>query len=229
MGDFHMVSNDDIKKKLKNKRNLKSEENKSDKSNGGTEGKVVTNRMKGNRLSDITQQRISNSSSAGKKCIKCGTINQNTAEFCIDCGNGLGENANMKICTHCGAKNPSVAQYCQKCGKNIDFKRNIVSPNDKPIKESPKGLSAGEGIVICLFSPIAGAIGYLLWHDDKPEKANQSCIIAVVAFPIVIILYIAITLIYRAYFSTPSMDSTSDINYVRGNIASISIILTMIG
>jgi ribosomal protein L40E len=221
-----MVSNDDINKKLRNKRTGIKEKNKSRKTAGLTEDNVSNNRLKGNRLSDITQQRISKSSSAGKKCIKCGTRNQNTAEFCIDCGNGLGENANMKICTHCGAKNPSAAQYCQKCGKNIDFKRNIVPPNDKPIKETPKGLSAGEGVVICLFSPIAGAIGYLLWHDDKPEKANQSCIIAVVALPIVIILYIAITLIYRAYFSYSPIDTTSDINSVRG---SFDILITMIG
>jgi ribosomal protein L40E len=221
-----MVSNDDIKKKLENKRTGTKEKNKSRKNTNITEDKVINNRLKGNRLNEITQKRYSKSSSAGKKCIKCGTRNQNTAEYCIDCGNGLGENANMKICTHCGAKNPSTAQYCQKCGKNIDFKRNIVSPENKPIKETPKGLSAGEGVVICLFSPIAGAIGYLLWHDDKPEKANQSCIIAVAAFVVLFFVYVVGSLIYRAYFSDHPIDATSDINSVRG---SVGILLTMIG
>ena len=221
-----MVSNDDIKKKLENKRTGNSEKSKSSKRNGNMDGIVVDNRLKGNRLSDITQKRISKSSSSGKKCLKCGTRNQNTAEFCIDCGNGLGENANMKICTHCGAKNPSLAQFCQKCGKNIDFKQNIAPPIDKPLIKTPKGLTAGESVVICLFSPIAGAIGYLIWHDDKPKKANESCIIAVIAFVVLFFVYVFGTLIYRAYFSLPPIDSTSDINSVRG---SIGILLTIIG
>lgn len=221
-----MVSNDDIKKKLENKRTVIKDKNKSRKTIGLTEGNIANDRLKGNRLSNITQQRISKSSSARKKCIKCGTRNQNTAEFCIDCGNGLGENANMKICTHCGAKNPSAAQYCQKCGKNIDFKRNIASSNDKPIIKTPKGLSAGEGVVICLFSPIAGAIGYLLWHDDKPKKANDSCIIAVIALVVLFFAYIVGTLIYRSYSYLPPIDPNSEINSITG---CIGILLTIIG
>ena len=95
-----MVSNDDIKKKLENKRTRIKDKDKSGKTTGSTEGKVANNRLKSHKLSDITQKRYSKSTSAGKKCIKCGTRNQNTAEYCIDCGNGLGENANMKICSH---------------------------------------------------------------------------------------------------------------------------------
>ena len=124
------------------------------------------------------------------------------------------------------AKNPSSAQFCQKCGKNINFKRDIIRPNNKSLKEKTKGLSAGEGVVICLFSPIAGALGYLIWHDDKPEKANQSCIIAVVALVVLFFVYVVGGLIYRAYFLAPPIDATSDINNVRG---SFSILLTIMG
>jgi ribosomal protein L40E len=221
-----MVSNDEIKKKLGNKRTGIKEKNKSRKTTEVTEDEVVNKRSSGNRLNDITLKRYSKSSSAGKKCLKCSTRNQNSAEFCINCGNGLGANANMKICSHCGAKNPSAAQYCQKCGKNIDFKSNIKPATDKPIIKSTKGLSAGEGVVICLFSPIAGALGYLIWHDDKPEKANQSCILAIIALVVLFFVYVVGGLIYRAYFSAPPIDSTSDINSVRG---SFDILITMIG
>jgi len=117
---------------------------------------------------------------------------------------------------------PILSKMC----KNIDFKRNNAPPNDKPIIETPKGLSAGEGVVICLFSPIAGAIGYLLWHDEKPKKANESCVIAIVAFVVLFFVYVVGSLIYRAYFSDPPIDTTSDINSVRG---SVGILLTMIG
>jgi len=47
-------------------------------------------------------------------------------------------------------------------------------------------LSLGEGIVIFLFSPISAIIGWLMWHEDQPTKADQALVIGIIVF----ILYV---------------------------------------
>jgi hypothetical protein len=56
-------------------------------------------------------------------------------------------------------------------------------PRGPPREEeiSMEGLTLGEGIIIFLFSPIAGIIAWLIWHEDKPEKANETVTILVIA------------------------------------------------
>jgi len=85
-----------------------------------------------------------------------------------------------------------------------------------PEEDKIKGLSAGEAVLIFLFSPLVGAILFLVWHDNKPKKAKQSGIIAIIAFVILLFVYVAGTAIYRAYFSPSSgLDASRDINTAR--------------
>lgn len=219
-----MVSNDEINKKLKNKLTGVKEENKIDGNIRKKRGITKNSMLKGKKIREKSRQPLKTHSTEVKNecpkckklnpniakfCIKCGqglgenenkkrcahckTINPDTAEFCIKCGHGLGLNENTKICPYCAAKNPSKAEFCQKCGKNINPK-TITTTHKKPVE----GLSPGEAIVICLFSPIAGAIGFLFWHDNKPEKSKQSCVLAILAFVVGILIYI----ILRAYIGS---------------------------
>jgi ribosomal protein L40E len=155
-------------------------------------------------------------------CQKCGTKNPYTAKFCTECASPLSDKASKKFCSQCGTENPPEAQYCQECATNL--KSPVVQQKGIP-QDKDKGLSGGETVVVCLFSPIAGALGYLIWHDEKPEKAKQACIIAVLAFVIIIMAYLLF--IYSSYFSRSPIDSSQDISQVRGSIDSGYMILTL--
>lgn len=160
------------------------------------------------------------------KCLICGTENPDNAEFCIKCGNGLGEKENIKICSHCGAENPSDAQFCQKCGKNITISTTTIVQQEKPQIETQKGLSASEAVVVCLFSPIAGAIAYLVWHDTKPKKAQEACIIAIIAFVVLFFGYFASQLIYRSYFdSSTTLNAQRDVDTVRQGLMILPLLM----
>ncbi len=153
------------------------------------------------------------------ECSNCGTENLESAKYCTKCGSSLGAN----ICPNCKTENPKDAQFCQECARNLKPKTEISKPLVDEL-EKKKGLDIGEAIVICLFSPIAGAIGFLVWHDKKPQKAQQSCLIAVLAFVILLLAYFAY-IFYTAYFSTTSsLDTNSDVQLARSSINLISIL-----
>lgn len=101
---------------------------------------------------------------------------------CVNCGKGICEGCRL----HLGGKN-----YCQECADTImSEKTSTAIKSLADVSKTEKGLDAGEGIVICLFSPIAGAIAWLVWHDKKPKKAQQACIIAVILFVVWLFIYI---------------------------------------
>lgn len=52
------------------------------------------------------------------------------------------------------------------------------------------GLTAPEFIVILLFSPLAGLIGFLIWYGENPGKARQSLAIALVMFLFAMIIFL---------------------------------------
>jgi len=137
------------------------------------------------------------------KCANCGFLNPDNARFCTNCAyplvNGLKIN-----CPECGTENVAEARYCQQCAFNLKPGGKISpvsSSGQGRVKESTyasnfqsnnpeieQGLSAGEAILIILFSPIAGLIGFLVWNDNKPKKAKESCIIGIIM--LVIVLFI---------------------------------------
>ncbi|MDO9044257.1 MAG: zinc ribbon domain-containing protein [Methanobacteriaceae archaeon] len=123
-------------------------------------------------------------------CSKCGTNNKTNAKFCINCGNDL---IKRKICANCGVENPDDARFCQECGKHLPKLPSKSRKQKKIQDDTQKGLSLGEAIVICIFSPIAGTIAYLIWHDNKPGKAKDACLIAILAAVIGLIAYIFIS------------------------------------
>ena len=50
-----------------------------------------------------------------RSCGGCGKVNEETANFCIECG------ASLKVitCAGCGAENPASARFCAQCGGKL--------------------------------------------------------------------------------------------------------------
>ena len=73
---------------------------------------------------------------------------------------------------------------------DIIGKQQNVRTSENASSAGRDGLSAPEFIVILLFSPIAGIIGFLVWHGEKPRKARQSITIAAVMFLFFMLIFL---------------------------------------
>ena len=126
--------------------------------------------------------------------MKCDEHNEKDAiAACVNCGKGVCNDCRLLL----AGKN-----YCQECADKLATEKQYSTQNHRsknPSVETNDGLDAGEFILICIFSPIAGAIAYLVWHDRKPKKAQQSCIIAVLLFIVLLFIYV----IYLQSTSSP--------------------------
>ena len=49
---------------------------------------------------------------SGQSCGGCGTVNEESAKFCIECGASL----TRITCEGCGTENPATAKFCAQCG-----------------------------------------------------------------------------------------------------------------
>ena len=73
------------------------------------------------------------------ECKACGTVNNDDAIFCKQCGVRLD---GKKVCNSCGAENDFDARFCNKCGasitndvtanKSVETNKEIVSDDAKP-------------------------------------------------------------------------------------------------
>ena len=50
-----------------------------------------------------------------RPCARCGTINEESANFCIECGVSL----KRITCGGCGSENPAAARFCGQCGVKL--------------------------------------------------------------------------------------------------------------
>ena len=50
-----------------------------------------------------------------QECVDCGTANEHSANFCIECGVSL----KRVTCDGCGAENPAAAKFCGQCGEKL--------------------------------------------------------------------------------------------------------------
>ncbi|MCY4545774.1 MAG: zinc ribbon domain-containing protein [Gemmatimonadetes bacterium] len=53
---------------------------------------------------------------SGQSCGGCGTVNEESAKFCIECGASLTRIA----CEGCGTENPATAKFCAQCGIKLN-------------------------------------------------------------------------------------------------------------
>src|ERR1700736_7001164 len=61
----------------------------------------------------VVQEASQSFASVGRpmRCLKCGTNNPSTNNFCAKCGSAL-----AKHCAKCDAENPPASDFCGKCG-----------------------------------------------------------------------------------------------------------------
>ena len=129
-------------------------------------------------------------------CKDCGEENVLSAKFCVKCGKNLHEKVNNN-CNRCGTKNELDATFCKECGHKLDDEINPTPEQYYSPLKSYEGLNAGEFLLILLFSPIAGIIGFISWHDTKPQKAKQAAIIATIMFVLWLIIFGVIFISYH--------------------------------
>ena len=55
---------------------------------------------------------------SGQSCGGCGTVNEESAKFCIECGASL----TRITCEGCGTENPTTAKFCAQCGTKLNAK-----------------------------------------------------------------------------------------------------------
>ena len=53
---------------------------------------------------------------SGQACGGCGTVNEESAKFCIECGASL----TRITCEGCGTENPATAKFCAQCGTKLN-------------------------------------------------------------------------------------------------------------
>lgn len=61
-----------------------------------------------------------------QKLCFCSTLNDVTADFCVDCGIDL-KNENKALICVCGTKNPISAKFCSSCDRQLNPKRFVKS------------------------------------------------------------------------------------------------------
>jgi ribosomal protein L40E len=70
-------------------------------------------------------------------CPSCNTPNEDSAQFCINCGTPLvapPQPEGAVACPSCGAANPPDAQFCVKCGTPLNAA--VIPGNEQPAAES---------------------------------------------------------------------------------------------
>ena len=53
---------------------------------------------------------------SGQSCRSCGTVNEESAKFCIECGASL----TRITCEGCGVENTATAKFCAQCGTKLN-------------------------------------------------------------------------------------------------------------
>ena len=154
------------------------------------------------------------------------------AKFCINCGAPLEEG--MTTCSSCGSKieilskeeadkfanNSSNTVYCSRCGKPVSSDAVICihcgcSISGKPIKSSSgsDGDSVAWGFIgffLSMFvTPIVGLILWLVWRDDKPERAKGVGIGTLVSFIVDFVIVAGVLIWYFALIGSLMTGATS--------------------
>ena len=99
------------------------------------------------------------------KCLKCQTINNDTAKFCLECGQKL----EMK-CPQCGHSSPPSAKFCGECG--FDFtKTSAITPQPIETPSKPIITDQERKYVTVLFSDMSGYTA--MTEKLDPEEVKE--------------------------------------------------------
>ena len=93
-------------------------------------------------------------------------------------------------CPKCGTQNDDGVQFCSNCGENLSqYKAGSPVQDDRggyPVQEA--GVGALGILFFCI--PLAGAVMYFVWKDEKPKKAKQACTLAIWGVAVGIIIQV---------------------------------------
>ena len=62
---------------------------------------------------------------SGRICSVCGTVNNENAKFCFECGNKFEE---QKVCQKCGRAYEEGMKFCPQCGTSL-MNQNVINEN----------------------------------------------------------------------------------------------------
>jgi len=111
-----------------------------------------------------------------KKCCNCGTMNNDEAKFCEECGNATFTNVTQRECPHCHVLNDPESQFCESCGQSMTtveqpaatIKSEMAESKSKPIEAYTNQVDSQQ-----ISEPKQG--------DQKTSKSKQTKMIAGIA------------------------------------------------
>ena len=101
-------------------------------------------------------------------CTKCNFQNEETAEFCSNCGMNLSV---IKTCPKCNYQGGGSSHFCKNCGTRL-VEKSIKPPKIKENQETQQTKAGGERkklmlVIIAVGIVLAGLIGGYFMFKDK--------------------------------------------------------------
>jgi membrane protease subunit (stomatin/prohibitin family) len=142
---------------------------------------VVSNeeikRMLDAKRRGINTDNVKTSSEKNKICSKCKTKNPEKALFCVNCGNKLDQNSEIK-CPTCGKENLNNSKFCVGCGEQLSKEKIGANTNKiNPILESRDNIPKNdvEFIESREQSKQSDIPGKSEIKENSPKKTCPSC------------------------------------------------------
>lgn len=125
----------------------------------------------------INTDNVKTSSEKNKICSKCKTKNPEKALFCVNCGNKLDQNSEIK-CPTCGKGNLNNSKFCVGCGERLSKEKIGANTNKiNPILESRDNIPKNdvEFIESREQSKQSDIPGKSNIKENSPKKTCPSC------------------------------------------------------
>lgn len=125
----------------------------------------------------INIDNVKTPSEKNKICSKCKSKNPEKALFCVNCGNKLDQNLEIK-CPSCGKENLNNAKYCVGCGERLSKEKvgantNKINPILESVDNTPKNdVEFIESTEQSKQSDIQGKSNI---KENSPKKTCPSC------------------------------------------------------
>lgn len=109
----------------------------------------------------------------GKICSICGTVNNENAKFCFECGNKLEE---QKVCPQCGRVYKEGVKFCPQCGASL-INTSDINGEPSELMADPLTIDDTYGDVMTLGASVLGSsIGRdeinIITITDKIDKIS---------------------------------------------------------
>lgn len=119
--------------------------------------------------------------------------------YCRNCGHDI--NSFGGYCTNCGRLPLHGRKFCQSCGNSSESKYGTCEycqndlkytgiENMQTLKPDDTPDQLANFAAMCCNPPIVGLILYLIWKDEKPNKAKSVCHYTLAGLGIIVFFYI---------------------------------------